>query len=203
MSARAMFLAGLGFTIAMIVAPADEALAQRPKRDSALRFSGRFQLLSGAAFSLPEDAAAQRHFVAYVPIDAEIAVRVSGLFSIAMGSVGYLAPFSVSICEQAPSRRPNALGAFLGMRFDFNNSQDGSWWSPWMALRTGVLGQDGTTGGSGSPCDQSYAVGLYLSPRLGVDLWMGKAAVTFAIGYDHLPRAAAISTQLGLTLRLF
>ena len=50
---------------------------------------------------------------------------------------------------------------------------------------------------------EQLGLGLYLGPRLGIDLWMGRAAVTFAFGYDHLPRADAIALQTGLTLRLF
>lgn len=190
---------------AMILAAFQPAFAQRVRkpRAPALRFAGRLQLLSGAAFALPKDFAGNRNFVAYVPIDLELGMRLGGPLSLAMGGVGYLAPFSVSTCAEAPTSeaRPNALGAFLGMRLDFNNSRDGSWWSPWAALRVGVLGQNGVP--DGSPCVDRFLLGLYLSPRVGVDLWLGKAAVTFAVGYDHLPRAAALSAQVGLTLRLF
>ncbi len=183
---------------------AGEALA-RPRPPS-LRFKGRLQILSGAGFALPQDGDGGRHFVAYVPVDLELAVQASGPLSVALGGVGYLAPFSVPACGPAdstppPGARPNALGAFLGLRLDFNNSRDGSWWSPWVALRGGLVGQGGIP--DGSPCMERFQLGMYLSPRLGLDLWLGKAAVTFALGYDHLPFAAAISTQVGLTLRLF
>lgn len=182
---------------------AEAASAKAPvrPRPPALRFSGRLQLLSGAAFALPTDVTGQRHFAAYVPIDLEIAWRLSGLLSLGVGGVGYLAPFGTSTCSQAAGTRASALGSFLGLRLDFNNSRDGSWWSPWVALRGGLLGQNGVP--DGSPCTERYLVGLYISPRIGADLWLGKAAVTFALGYDYLPRAAAISTQVGLTLRLF
>ena len=33
--------------------------------------------------------------------------------------------------------------------------------------------------------------------------WLGKAAATFALGYDRLPRASAVSLQVGLTVWLF
>ncbi len=90
----------------------------------------------------------------------------------------------------------------MGLRLDFNNSRDGSWWSPWLALRGGVVGQSGVPDDL-LGCTPRYLPGLYLSPRAGIDLWLGKAAVTFALGYDYLPRAAAISALTGLTLRLF
>jgi hypothetical protein len=183
--------------------PTTATAVKKKPRQPALRFAGRLQMLSGAAFALPVDIEGSRRFVAYVPVDVEIGARLGGPLSLAMGGVGYLAPFSVSTCGPTANvdSRPNALGAFLGARLDFNNSRDGSWWSPWAALRGGILGQNGVA--NGSPCQERYLLGLYLSPRVGIDLWLGKAAVTFAIGYDHLPRAAALSTQVGLTLRLF
>lgn len=213
---RGLVLLSAAAVVAMV--PTKEALAKARPRAAALRFSGRLQMLSGVAFTLPEDAAGQRHFAAYVPVDLEIAARLSGPLSLALGGVGYLAPFSAAACPGAPAEpdvydvpasRANALGAFAGLRLDFNNSRDGAWWSPWVALRGGVLGQSGVADGSlagpepGSLCVERYLLGLYLSPRLGMDLWLGRAAVTFAVGYDHLPRAAAISAQVGLTLRLF
>lgn len=173
----------------------------KKKRAAALRFSGRAQVLSGVAMALPADAAGERHFRVYVPLDLEIATRVSGPLSIGLGGVGYAAPFAVSSCPTGPSPRPNALAALLSLRLDFNNSRDGSWWSPWIALRAGVSGQAGVL--DGAECSEHYVVAPYFSPRLGIDLWMGRAAVTFALGYDHLLRAGAISAQVGLTLRLF
>ena len=175
--------------------------AKRPPRKPALRFSGRLQLLSGVGFTLPKDAGDAVHFTAYVPLDVEIAVRASGPLSIVLGGVAYNAPFLVSSCPTVASPRPHALAALAGVRLDFNNSRDGSWWSPWIALRGGVVGQAGVQ--DGAICEERYVLAPYLSPRVGVDLWLGKAAVTFALGYDELPRAAAISLQLGLTLRLF
>lgn len=190
-----MLSAGVG----ALGGPADAA-ARRPRKP-ALRFSGRLQLLSGAAFTLPRDAADAIHFTAYVPLDAEVGLRASGPLSVVLGAVAYNAPFLVSSCPATPSPRPHALAAFMGLRLDFNNSRDGSWWSPWIALRGGVVGQAGVQ--EGAACEERYVLHPYLSPRLGADLWLGKAAVTFALGYDELPRAAAVSLQLGLTLRLY
>jgi hypothetical protein len=195
------------FAGALVLGQSGMAAAKRRPREPALRFAGRLQILSGAAFALPTDLQGQQHFASYVPVDVELGILLSGPLSLVMGGVGYLAPFSVPGCPATPNapvpgQPPNALGAFLGARLDFNNSRDGSWWSPWLALRGGVLGQtsvpDGFLG-----CTERYLLGLYLSPRAGIDLWLGKAAVTFALGYDLLPRAAAISALVGLTLRLF
>ena len=175
--------------------------AKRLPRKPALRFSGRLQVLSGVGFALPKDAADQTHFAAYVPLDVELGTRLSGPLSLVFGGVAHDAPFAVSTCATAPSPRPHALGAFAGLRLDFNNNRDGSWWSPWIAVRAGLGGQAGVQDGAG--CQERYTLFPYLSPRIGADLWLGKAAVTFALGYDELPRAAAVTLQLGLTLRLF
>lgn len=174
---------------------------------AAPRFRGRLQILSGAAVAIPAMADGSRKLVAYVPAEAELAIAVSGPVTLGLGGIGYLAPFALTTCSDTPSPRANALAAFATARFDFNNSRDGSWWSPWVALRGGVSGQAGV-GGVGDPsdpsrCREQFAVGLYLSPRLGMDLWMGTVAVTFAVGYDYLPRGSGVSVQTGLTFRLF
>lgn len=185
----------------MVAVCRDVGAATRPPRKPARRFSGRLQLLSGVGFTLPKDASDAVHFTAYVPLDVEVAVRVSGPLSIVLGGVAYNAPFQISSCPTTASPRPHALAALGGVRLDFNNSRDGSWWSPWLALRGGVVGQAGVQ--DGAACEERYVLAPYLSPRLGADLWLGRAAVTFALGYDELPRAAAVSLQLGLTLRLY
>lgn len=194
-------LAWLVLLVLLLGASEAQAAGKRPLRKPALRFAGRLQLLSGAGFALPKDAADAVHFTAYVPLDVEVAVRAGGPLSVVFGGVAYNAPFSVSSCPTVPSPRPHALAALAGVRLDFNNSRDGSWWSPWIAIRGGVIGQAGVQ--DGAACEERYVLAPYLSPRLGADLWLGKAAVTFALGYDELPRAAAVSLQLGLTLRLY
>jgi hypothetical protein len=194
-------LLGLAAALLLAVCSPAAAAAQPGTATAPLRFRGRLQILSGAAITWPTLFDGSHHVAAYVPAEAELAFRVSGMLSLGLGGAGYLAPFSLTTCSDAPSPRANALTAFATLRLDFNNSRDGSWWSPWVALRTGLAGQDGVAGGD--PCSEGFAPGLYLGPRLGIDLWMGQAAVSFALGYDHLPRADAIALQTGLTLRLF
>lgn len=189
---------GLGLVLGPLLAGEAQA---RPPRRPAYRFGARLQLVGGAGLARPLAASGERPIVAYVPTDLELAVRVAPPLSLLLGGVGYVAPFSVSSCPGAPSPRPNALGAILGLRLDLNNSRDGSWWSPWIALRGGVVGQDGVL--DGAACDERFVLVPLLAPRVGADLWMGPAAVTFALGYDFLPRADALSLLIGLTVRLF
>lgn len=170
-------------------------------RPPAYRWNGRLQLLGGAGLTMPVDAAGERRLVAYVPTDLELAVRVSAPISLVLGGVGYLAPFSQSTCASGETPRPHGLGALLGLRLDLNNSRDGSWWSPWLALRGGIVGQAGVL--DGPACAERFVTALLISPRIGADLWMGPAAVSFALGYDFLPRADAVSVLIGLTVRLF
>lgn len=189
----------------LLAGPGDAQAAPRRKpRPPALRFSGRLQILSGAGLALPEDASGGKNFRAYVPMDVEFGLRLSGPLGLLLGGAGYLAPWNVSRCGDTQTERANALAAFLGLRLDLNNSRAGSWWSPWVALRAGVSGQSGVQ--VSDPCTHlgaGYVVGPYFAPRVGTDLWLGQAAVSFALGYDYLPRASAVTVQVGLTLRLF
>lgn len=194
----------LGLVVAGAVGTAQAQMTSR-HRPEAVRFSGRLQVLSGAALALPDDAQGDLHLAAYVPLDIELALRISGLFSMGLGAVLYDAPFSVSTCpdSQRPieASRAHGLAALGAVRLDFRNSRDGSWWSPFVALRGGIVGQNGVL--DGPACSERFVLAPYLGPRVGTDLWLGKAAATFALGYDRLPRASAVSLQVGLTVWLF
>lgn len=203
---RITTVAALAASCAGLFGPGGDAQAapRRKPRPPALRFSGRLQILSGAGLALPEDASGGKNFRAYVPMDVEFGLRLSGPLGLLLGGAGYLAPWNVSRCGDTQTERANALAAFLGLRLDLNNSRAGSWWSPWVALRAGVSGQSGVQ--VSDPCTHlgaGYVVGPYFAPRVGTDLWLGQAAVSFALGYDYLPRASAVTVQVGLTLRLF
>lgn len=189
----------LGFVCVQILLWSDWAAARG--HAPARRFSGRLQVLSGAALALPMDAQGERALAAYVPLDVELATQLGGPVSLLFGGIGLLAPFVRSACSTAPAPKPHALAAATGLRLDLNNSNAGSWLSPWLAVRAGLSAQAGVP--SGSPCTEQTLVGLFLSPRLGLDLWFAQTAVTFSVGYDHLPRAGAVSLQVGLTFRLY
>jgi hypothetical protein len=175
----------------------------RPVRRRAPRFLGRLQILSGAGFTLPQRAAGDRTFAAYVPLDIELSLVISGPLSFSLGGAAFLAPFEAPGCS-GPGRRPNALASFFGLRLDANNNRDRSWLSPWLALRVGLVGQDGIPGlDPQGACGERIGLSAYVTPRAGLDIWLGRAAATFALGYDVLPRASSVSAELGLTLRLF
>lgn len=166
--------------------------------ETPLRFGVRLQLLSGIAPSLISDGEGGSRLTAFVPFDVELATRLDGILSLATAIQADLAPFSVTPCPDGARLRPHAATSLVGARLDFNNNRDGSWWSPWVALRMGIGGQVV----SDEHCASSVQLFPAFSPRLGADLWMGKAAATFSIGYDYLPTGSLISLQVGLTLRV-
>lgn len=171
------------------------------------RFVGRLQVLSGAGVSFPPTLQGGQRVSAYVPLDVELALRASGSLSVLVGGVAGVAPGPPLGC--GPDRRqPHALAAYGGLRLDLNNSRRGSWLSPYVALRAGLVGQDGVPGVGPAPepgslvCVDRFSLGVLLSPRAGLDLWLGQAAATFAVGYDVLPGFHAAVALVGLTLRL-
>lgn len=162
------------------------------------RFGVRVQFLSGLSFALVKDADLSRRLVAFAPLDVEVAARVAGPVSVSAGVLALVAPFSASVCAAGGLYRPHALASVMGLRLDLNNSRKGSWWSPWVDLRMGVGGQVV----AGDFCSTRTQLAPVFSPRLGVDLWMGKAAASFALGYDALPASSVLATMVGLTLPL-
>jgi hypothetical protein len=135
---------------------------------------------------------------ALVPLDLELSTRLDGPVSLLAAGELFLAPFSLPVCADSRGPHPSALASLLGVRLDLNNNRDGSWWSPWVALRMGIVGQAGVD----DHCQARLQLAPAFSPRIGADLWMGHAAASFAIGYDHLPTGSALSAQVGLTVRL-
>ncbi len=172
--------------------------ARRNERPELPRFRSRLQTLSGAMPTLLSNDGSGQRITAFVPLDLELATRIDGPLSIVAAGVAYLAPFSLTPCPEQKPLRAHALASLMGVRLDLNNNRDGSWWSPWVALRMGVIGQAGT----GEQCQARLRLAPAFSPRLGADLWMGSAAASFAVGYDYLPTGSALSLQAGLTVRL-
>lgn len=162
------------------------------------RFRTRVQLLSGLSPTLIRRLDDSHRVTAFVPLDLELSTRLSGPLSLLGATVGVLAPFTYTPCPSETPLRPHALLALTGLRLDLNNNRDGSWWSPWVALRIGLSAQQLTD----ARCQPQTALTPAFSPRIGADLWMGKAAATFALGYDYLPTGSALFAAVGLTLRV-
>lgn len=168
------------------------------QRDTPRRFFVRLQFLSGLAPSLVSDGNGQSRLTAFVPLDVELATRLDGVLSLAAAVQTELAPFSLPNCVDGPPLRPHAASSLVGARIDLNNNRDGSWWSPWVALRMGIGGQIVSDGS----CASSVRLFPAFSPRLGADLWMGKSAASFSVGYDYLPTGSLVTLQIGLSLRV-
>ncbi len=191
-------LTQLSLPLVLLFAMVPWTAPQAAERATPLRFRVRLQMLSGLSLSLVSDENGENRLAAFVPLDLELATRVDGVLSLAAAVRTDLAPFSLPNCPAGPTLRPHAAASLVGARLDLRNHRDGSWWSPWVALRLGVGGQQV----AGEHCATTIQLFPAFSPRLGADLWMGKAAATFALGYDHLPTGSLVSLQVGLTLRL-
>ena len=183
--------------VSLWVAPA-QGIAKPTELPDLPRFRTRVQLLSGLSPTLIRNLDGSHRVAAFVPLDLELSSRLSGPLSLLGAMVGELAPFSYAACPSEPAIRPHALSALAGLRLDLNNNRDGSWWSPWVALRAGLSAQRSTD----DRCQAQTKLTPAFSPRLGVDLWMGSAAATFAVGYDYFPTGSALLGAVGLTLRI-
>jgi len=148
--------------------------------------------------TLIPDGSGGKRITAHLPLDLELSTRLDGPVSLLGATVLSLAPFALPICAASGGPHPSALASLFGVRLDFNNNRDGLWWSPWVALRMGIVAQAGAS----DDCQARLQLAPAFSPRLGADLWMGQAAASFAAGYDHLPTGSALSAQVGLTVRL-
>lgn len=162
--------------------------------------SGRAQVLTGVGLAVPSQPEGGRHLAAYVPVELELSLQVSGPLSVLLGGSGFAATFVAADCLGSAGRRPSALAAFGGVRLDPLLGGRGLV-SPWLALRAGLVGQDGVS--TADPCVERLVLSPYFGPRVGLDLRLGRTALTAAVGYDHLPRAPALTVQLGLSLRIF
>lgn len=197
------FVLGL-LCLVLLVAPTS-SVAKTPTRNrgraETVRFRVRLQSLTGLAptfVSEVSEGVLSKKLAAFVPLDVEIGTRLSGPLSVSAGALVFLAPFSSNLCDGGVPYRPHAAAGLFGIRLDLNNNRDGSWWSPFVVLRMGV----GTQTTAGDFCSVRVQIQPMFSPRIGADLWMGKAAATFAIGYDLVPTGSIVTVQAGLTLRV-
>jgi hypothetical protein len=137
--------------------------------------------------------------VAMFPTSLEIGVRIWGPLSADIGSTGVVAGTFDIECGEA--RRPNAILGYAGLRADFANGRSSSWVDPFLAWHAGVGTQAGGQDANGACTSRRvFATG---GLRGGIDVWLGKAAVTVAVGFDYLPTAAPIFVSLGLSRVLY
>ena len=199
----AALVTGLCLSPAWAAAPFDSASLRSGRTDlprPAAPRTGRAQILTGVGLAVPSQPEGGRHLTAYVPVELELSLQVSGPLSVLLGGSGFAATFVAADCLGSAGRRPSALAAFGGVRLDPLLGGRGLV-SPWLALRGGLVGQDGVS--TADPCVERVVLSPYFGPRVGLDLRLGRTALTAALGYDHLPRAPALTVQLGLSLRIF
>jgi hypothetical protein len=131
--------------------------------------------------------------VADFPTTLELGVRLAGPLSLAAGATGMLTGDSSQSCGEL--RRPSAIWGHAGLRVDFNNRKGDSWLDPFVEAHGGVGYQAAASCVSGGAFPTAGVRG-------GLDVWLGRAAVTVAVGFDWMPIAPPASAYLGATFLL-
>jgi hypothetical protein len=133
--------------------------------------------------------------VSAFPTTLAIGVRVWGPLSVTAGATGVLSGDHYESC--GGPRRANAIVGHAGLRVDFNNKHGDSWLDPFIEAHGGVGGQRGGR-------DACGAGGVFGTggARVGLDVWMGRAAITVAAGFDYTPVATPAAGFLGATFLL-
>jgi hypothetical protein len=137
--------------------------------------------------------------LAMFPTSVALSARVWGPLSFDLHVEGVLAGEAYFACGGL--RRPNAALGGVGLRADLAHGKSAPWVDPFVELRGGVGGQgrgrdvDGACGGA-----MVFGTG---GARVGLDAWLGRVAVTVAIGYDYLPIGQALALSLGAATVLF
>jgi hypothetical protein len=133
--------------------------------------------------------------VSAFPTTLGLAVRIWGPLSATAGLTGVLSGDHYDSCGDA--RRANAIVGDAGLRVDFNNKHGDSWLDPFIEAHGGVGGQRGGR----SACNAGGVFGTG-GARVGLDVWMGRAAITVAAGFDYTPVATPAAGFLGATFLL-
>ncbi len=156
------------------------------------RWRVRAQVSSGFGGSWDHGA------VAAFPTTIDLGVRIWGPLSASVGATGVLSGDTYTACGSV--RRANAVIGHAGLRVDFNNRRGDSWLDPFVEVHAGV-GTEGVGRESYSVC---RAGGVFASggARAGLDVWMGRAAITIAVAFDYTPVATPAAGFLGATFIL-
>jgi hypothetical protein len=130
---------------------------------------------------------------------AELGARIFGPLSLDAGVIATVAGEYDSSCGQGI--RPSAIAAVAGLRADAFNARSASWVDPFVEAHGGVGVQAGAREVPGQCAASSvFATG---GARAGIDVWLGRAAVTVALGFDYLPIGSTIALSLGGSFKLF
>lgn len=131
--------------------------------------------------------------VARFPTSVEFGARVWGPLSLDALVTATVAEEWSQSCGQPV--RPNAVAGAVGVRADLANSRASPWLDPWAEVHAGVGAQAGAREvPGGCPAAATFPTA---GARAGVDLWLGRAAVTLALAFDYLPVGSAVSFALG------
>jgi hypothetical protein len=137
--------------------------------------------------------------VTVFPTTLELGVRLFGPLSVTVGAQGVLVGEQYDACGK--TERPNAILGAAGLRVDFANGRSASWAAPFVEAHAGV-GRQGAPREVNGVCDgpSDFFTG---GAKLGVDVWLGKVAVTVVATWDWLPTAMPFGAQLGASFVLY
>ena len=137
--------------------------------------------------------------VARFPTMLDVGARLWGPLSLAATVTGTLAGEYATSCGQPV--RPSAIAGALGVRADLGNRRSASWVDPWVEAHGGVGAQAGALEVPGG-CPRAATFGT-AGARAGLDVWLGRGAVTVAVAFDYLPIGSTVSFVLGGSFVLF
>jgi len=158
------------------------------------RWRFRMALTTGVAGSRDAEQS-----VTVFPTTLELGARLFGPLSVTLGAEGVLVGEQYQACGKL--ERPNAIVGGAGLRVDFANGKSASWAAPFLEAHAGAGRQGGAREVDGV-CDgaQSFFTG---GAKLGVDVWLGRVAVTVVATWDWLPTAMPFGAQLGASFILY
>jgi hypothetical protein len=119
--------------------------------------------------------------------------------SLAATVTGTLAGEYANACGQPV--RPSAVAGALGVRADLGNRRSAAWVDPWVEAHGGVGMQAGARELPGA-CPEAATFGT-AGARAGLDVWLGRGAVTVAVAFDYLPVGTTLGFVLGGSFVLF
>jgi hypothetical protein len=137
--------------------------------------------------------------VAMFPTTLELGARIWGPLSVDLSATGILTSARYLACGE--ERRPNAALGALGLRADLANGKSASWVDPFVEVHGGVGGQGGGPELAGAcPPPRVFGTG---GARAGIDVWLGRVAVTIVLGYDYVPIGQVLAASIGASVVLY